>query len=112
MAALEELERLRPLLMSIDTRASLADDTLRAGSAQFETVRLTLATLGPPDAVTPTQELLMTVCMLGKRAADTRLDSTQRADDTRAWNAASAAAGALILLDRAARELRSLPVPE
>jgi hypothetical protein len=36
----------------------------------------------------------------------TRLEAQQSGDTTRAWNAASAAAGALIMLDRARADLK------
>lgn len=112
LAALEQLERLKPVLVSIDTRAALPEEILRTTGGEFEAIRVTLSALRPPRELAPTHEVLVTVCVLGTRAVETRLEAQQRADDASTWNAASAAAGALILLDRAARELRSVSVPE
>jgi hypothetical protein len=48
-------------------------------------------------------------CALAARAARMRQDSSASGDATVASNAASAAAGALILLDRATRDLGYVP---
>jgi NAD(P)H-dependent FMN reductase len=104
-AALSRLERLRPLLLAIDARLDVPAEALRAGISEWEAIRQTLALVRPRAAVASTHETLTKVCVLGSTAANTRLDAQQDSDAARAWNAASAAAGALILLDRTASAL-------
>jgi hypothetical protein len=49
--------------------------------------------------------LLQRACVLGARATRTLQEATRASDATGEWNAASAAAGALILLDRAIKDI-------
>lgn len=102
LAALEQLERMRPLLSSIDSRADMPEATLRAAITEFESLRQMVAPLRPQ----PSQEALTKVCVLGMTAAAARILAQNNADPSRAWNAASAAAGALIMLDRASSDLK------
>jgi hypothetical protein len=109
LAALERLERLRPLLASIDSRVQLPGDRLQAAAAEFEAVRQSLTTGGSltfPEYSGAPRQLLAKICVLGNAAATAQLEAAQQRDDARLWNAASAAAGALILLDRASSDVR------
>jgi len=103
--ALGQLERLRPLLAAIDSRTDMPEVSLRAAIGEFDAIRRTLAPIRSGGA----QEALMKVCALATAAATARIEAQQHADPARAWNAASAAAGALILLDRARSLLKPAP---
>ncbi len=59
----------------------------------------------PPRTLAATHELFRDVCVLGAASAAARVAPAAPDDPTRAWNAAAAAAGAIILLDRARAEV-------
>ena len=105
VAALAQLGRLRPLLSAIDSRIDVPEESLRAMLLEFDTIGQTLSV----SRSDPSLEGLKTLCVLAKTAAAMRLDAQQHGDPAAAWNAASAAAGALILLDRATSELKLPP---
>ena len=102
VSAAGRLERLRPVLASIDARTDVPEPSLREAIAEFATVRKVLTALRTSE----TQDALVKVCVLGTTAAAARIDAQAHADAARAWNAASAAAGALMMLDRASRPPR------
>jgi hypothetical protein len=102
---LERLERLRPLLVSLDALADLPEAQLKAAAQEFESIRRALATILPPHTVAATHEVFRDVCVLGAASAAARLAPAAPDDSARAWNAAAAAAGAIMLLDRAWAEV-------
>ena len=95
-AAAAQLERLRPLLTSIDARNDVPEASLRDALNELAALRQILANTRASEA----QDVLLKACVLATAAVDARIDAQQRADSARAWNAASAAAGALMMLDR------------
>jgi hypothetical protein len=103
--ALGRLQALRPVLGSIDSRAEQPGGDLTAAAAEFDAVARVLAAIRAPASRQMTHGLLLRTCALGARAARMRLDSTGTGDSASGWNAASAAAGALMMLDRAASDL-------
>jgi hypothetical protein len=108
LAALAQLERLRPVLSSVDSRIETPEASLRAAVEEFDTIRLSVASIRSERD----REALTKICVLGATAVTTRLEAQQGADATRAWNAASAAAGALIMLDRARADLKTSTDPK
>jgi hypothetical protein len=106
---LERLERMRPMLVSLDALADLPDKQLRAAAEEFDVIWRALGTVVPPRTVTATHELFRDVCVLGAASATARLAPGVPDDSTRAWNAAAAAAGAIMLLERARAELGLAP---
>jgi hypothetical protein len=102
---LERLERLRPLLVSLDAVATLPKEQLKAAAEEFESIRQALAAIVPPRTLAATHELFRDVCVLGAASAVARVAPAAPDDSTRAWNAAAAAAGAIMLLDRAWAEV-------
>jgi 4-hydroxy-tetrahydrodipicolinate reductase len=102
---LERLERLRPLLVSLDALAALPEEPLKAAEEEFGSIRQALTTIVPPRTLAATHELLRDVCVLGAASASARITPAPPGDSTRAWNAAAAAAGAIMLLDRARAEV-------
>lgn len=101
---LGRLEALRPLLVAIDRRDFVPDDRLAAARVELAEIALLLAPVKAPAAREATHGLLLRACELSVRAVRTRQDS---GDSASAWNAASAAAGALMMLDGAAANLVS-----
>ena len=103
--ALGRLQALRPVLASIDNRAEQPAGDLTVAAAEFDAVARILAAIKPPASRALTHGLLLRTCALGARASRMRLDSTQTGDSASGWNAASAAAGALMMLDSASTDL-------
>jgi hypothetical protein len=93
---LAQVQRLRAVLSSIDSRSRMPEEPLRTAIVEFEAIGHLLASL-PSD---PMQQALTGICTLGKTAATLHLEAQRRSDEALGWNAASAAAGAIMLLDR------------
>ncbi len=102
---LERLERLRPLLVSLDALAAPPEVQLKETAQEFESIRQALAAIVPPRTLAATHELFRDVCVLGAASVAARVAPAAPDDSTRAWNAAAAAAGAIMLLDRAWAEV-------
>jgi hypothetical protein len=107
--SLGRLERLRPVLLSLDALAGLPEEQLRAAAEEFESIRLALAAIVPPRTLTTTHEVFCEACVLGAASARARVARAAPDDSARAWNAAAAAAGAIMLLERARAELGLAP---
>ncbi len=65
----------------------------------------------PPDELVGAHALLVSAVQLAGNAAQIRRDAALAGDLARAWDASSAAAGALMLSDRARNDIRSLLKP-
>ena len=103
--ALGRLQALRPLLASIDRRAAQPVGDLRAAIIEFNAVSRILVAIKVPTSRETTQNLLLRACDLGARASRMRVELESTDDLAPRWNAASAAAGALIMLDSASADL-------
>jgi hypothetical protein len=103
------LERLRPLLVSLDALAAVPEEQLNSASQEFESIRQALAAIVPPRTLTATHELFRNLCVLGATSAAARVAPAAPDNSTRAWNAAAAAAGAIMFLDRALAEVGLAP---
>ena len=60
----------------------------------------------PPAEIANAHATLVSACSMAARAASMRLDALRSGSMDDAWQASSAAAGALMLLDQAVLELR------
>ncbi len=104
------------------SRAALDDIRLVAGPSfavlaslerRLQDAAEALAGHVPPIEIRPSHDLLRQAFRLAAGAARHRLQAVQNADPRAAWDSAAAAAGALMLFDRAATLLdRSLPQTE
>jgi hypothetical protein len=101
------LRAVRPVLESIDRRSEDAPGTLEAAAVELEAIGRLLAAIRPPASREPAHGLLVRGCALGLRSSRMRQDSIRTNDVALGWNAASAAGGALMLLDRASSELKN-----
>ncbi len=108
---LARLQALRPVIEYMDGRVVMADSDLGAVAAELDSLHRTLAGVRPPAPLATTHDLLLRSCALAARAARMRALSITSGDPAMALNAGSAAAGALIVLDRAIRDLRAVPSP-
>ena len=107
---LEPYRKLQPALVSIDRQEPAPPAGL--GSIREELARLlrTLVAFRPSDNVKPVHDVLTRSVSFALMAATLRQDAGTRGDPVALRNAASAAAGALLLLDRACVELSCPPL--
>ena len=104
-APLVRLHALRPLLESIDRQANPLTDNLDAAAGEFEAIGKILGGIKAPRSRERAHALLQRTCTMGVRAIRVRQDGARTNDPGATLNAASAAAGALLMLDRANKEL-------
>ena len=104
-APLVRLYALRPLLVSIDHLANSLPNNVDAAVSEFESIGKILSGIKPPRSRERAHELLRRTCTMGVRAIRVRQDGARTNDSAAVANAASAAAGALLMLDRANQEL-------
>jgi hypothetical protein len=108
--------------LALWTQIKPALDTIQAlsGTSPFALASLERATarllklttaLAPPDEVTAPHALLISAVQLAANAASIRRQATLANDMSLAWNASSAAAGALMLGSRARTDMQSLLKP-
>jgi hypothetical protein len=103
------LQALRPIVGGLDSGAGAPDVDLEAAAAELESLGRTLSAMRVVESLATTHDLLMRSCALGSRAIMMRRDASVSGDAAAVRNAGSAAAGALILLDRATRDLGYIP---
>ena len=99
---IQRLEALRPVLESIDKRSPVSVDRVDAAAVDIERLRAELASVRPPGTLVVAHDLLRNACGLASTALSLASLSKGGAVPS---EAASAAAGALILLTRARAEL-------
>jgi hypothetical protein len=103
--ALERLEAQQPIVILLDAEGSISAEALQAAFTEFTSVRRLLDGIKPSDTLALTHELLIASCTLGATASRLGLDAARDRNDEARKNAASAAAGALMLFDRACHNL-------
>jgi hypothetical protein len=106
---LARLHELRPIVGAIDGQVGSASPDLTAAADELDSLGRALAAVAVPESLATTRDLLMRYCALGSRAIGMRRDTSAAGDAAAARNADSAGAGALIVLDRASRDLGYLP---
>ncbi|MEO8520808.1 MAG: AMIN domain-containing protein [Acidobacteriota bacterium] len=106
---LGRLNALRPSIAAIASDAAPSPADLLSVAVELDAIRGTLRAMKAPAALATTHDLLMRFCALAFRAAHLRIDPGSALDPEALRNAASAAAGALIVLDRASQDLGYLP---
>ena len=103
--ALTRMETLRALVRRIDAGENVGSDTLALAAQEFTALRRMLETVQPSGALAATHDLLMTACTFGAMASRLGIDAAQDSSPEVRQRAASAAAGSLMLLDRACADL-------
>jgi len=104
-SALVRLYALRPLLEAIDRRADSIPGDLNAAAAEFDSIGKLLGGIKPPSTREGTHALLLRTCTLGARAVRMREEASVTKDPAKSWDAASAAAGAMMIFDKANGDL-------
>jgi hypothetical protein len=106
--ALLEMGRMASSLESIRQLAGPAPGLLPRLEQRVILVRQQLAAITPPVELQAAHELFTAAFQMARRAASGRRNAILSGDMKLAWDASSAAAGALMLLDRARQELDRL----
>ena len=78
---------------------------LDAAAAEFDAIGKLLSEIKPPSSYQGTHALLLRTCTLGARAGRMRQEASAAQDVAKGWDAASAAAGAMMMFDRANTDL-------
>jgi hypothetical protein len=104
----DRLERLKTPLEDIKALAGSSPDALGAILRGASAASTALAAIVPPDEFRTVHALLVSAAQLADSAAQIRREAALTGNIQRAWDASSAAAGALMLEARARSEFRSL----
>jgi hypothetical protein len=108
------LDRLRlqqPILVSLDAQEDQTPERMQLAVEEFERLRQELTAVKPPDALKAHHDMLLQATTMAVLAARLRLEAFRTGDAGIVRNAASAAAGAILLLDRACADLACLEPP-
>src|SRR5262249_20356707 len=105
---LGRLNALRPPLENIKTLAGSGPAALGNILREAALALKAFAAITPPEEFRPAHALLMSASQLADSAARTRREAALTGDMARAWDASSAAAGALMLTDRARADIEAL----
>jgi hypothetical protein len=106
--SLDRLNRLKPPLEDIKTLAGSSPDALAMILRSAGQVVKALTAIAPPEEFRGTHALFLSATNLAESAGRIRREAALTGDIKRAWDASSAAAGALMLEARARSELMSL----
>lgn len=109
--ALTRMEAMRALVGEIDAGENVGSDTLALAAQEFTALRRMLETVQPSGVLAATHDLLMTSCTFGAMASRLGIDAAQGNSPDVRQRAASAAAGSLMLFDRACADLGCSKTP-
>ena len=107
--ALQQLLSHRAVLLAIDTGDEVPVERLGTIADDLEQLKARLAGIEPPASVRAAHELLTRACALGAMAVRLRAEAAAKNSFDLMRNAASAAAGANMLLERACGDLGCAP---
>jgi hypothetical protein len=108
---LDRLRRSTPGLEQIRQLSGPSPDALPTLAARVTDGWRDLKSIRPPAEAESVHNLLVSATQLAIRAAASRQMAVKTADMNTAWEASAAAAGALIMLERAQEDLRKLTTP-
>ena len=103
--------QLKPSLEAVKTLSGSKPAALAGIQQSAARILELVSAIVPPDELVPAHALLVTAIQLAANAAEIRREATLAKDLTRAWDASSAAAGALMLGARARSDIQSLARP-
>ena len=109
--SLDRIRLQQPLLMSLDAGEPQAADRMQMAVAEFERIRQDFVAFKPPETMAGYHSMLVQSSTLGLMAFTLRLDAFRTSDASTTRNASSAAAGAVLLIERACAVLKCPPVP-
>ena len=100
--------QLRPSLESIKALSGSTPATLTALQQTVSRILKIASTIAPPDELAPAHAMLISAVQLAGNAALIRRQAALAEDMARAWDASSAAAGALMLGAKARSDMQAL----
>ena len=103
--------QLRPSLEAVKALSGSAPATLNWIQRTASDILTLARAIAPPDECAASHALLISAVQLAGNAAQIRREATLASDITRAWDASSAAAGALMLGARARSDIQTLLKP-
>ena len=106
-----QLVNVEPSLEAIRRLEGPAPDRLAALRSKLSGGAERLQRLSTPDVLRSTHELIVSAWRFAEQAVNTRFAAIASGNVTTAWEASSAAAGALMMLSRAQQEIRNLVDP-
>jgi hypothetical protein len=109
--SLARLRELAPLLEDIKSLAGSGPDALGAILQNTDQLQKSLAAIQPPAEAAEVHALIVSAVQLADNAAKIRREAALTGSMQRAWDASSAAAGAMMLADRAAQGLQQVVRP-
>jgi hypothetical protein len=109
--SLERLRSLTPLLEDIKTLAGSGPDAIGTILRRAEQIQTALGKLQPPDELRDVHALIASAAQLADNAAKIRREAAISGSIQRAWDASSAAAGALMLSARARTDIQAVLHP-
>lgn len=102
---LGRLQELRPVLAAIDRREDRPAADLASMASELEALGATFGAIKPPPPRETRHALILRACAFAARAARLREESARTGDSALTWTAASAAAGALLMIESAASDV-------
>lgn len=111
---LQKLQELKPALEDIKSLAGSTPTTLTKIQATADQILKAVVAIPAPEELRSAHALLVSAAQLANSAALIRREAALTGDIKRAWDASSAAAGALMLTARASGEIQAMmkpPVP-
>jgi hypothetical protein len=109
--SLRRFRALTPSLESIKSLAGSSPAALKAIEGGVEQILRQLTAVAPPDELRSAHALLMSAVQLARSAASIRREAALDGSIARAWDASSAAAGALMLGERALADIQAMLRP-
>ena len=100
--------QLKPSLEAVKELSGSAPATLTWIQRTVTQILLLASSVAPPEELAAAHALLISAVQLAGNAAEIRRQATLASDMTRAWDASSAAAGALMLEARAQSDIQNL----
>jgi hypothetical protein len=107
VAPMDLFDELQAPLESIKSLAGSPPPTLALIQRRVARIRDLIATIVPPEEMAAAHALLVSAIQLAGHSADIRREAILASDMTRAWDASSAAAGALMLAAKARADIQS-----
>jgi len=108
---LARMSALRALVARIDAGENVGSETLASAAQEFTDLRRKLEAVRPSAVLAVTHDLLMTSCTLGAMASRLGMDAALGSNPETRQHAQSAAAGSLMLFDRACADLGCTRAP-
>jgi len=108
---LARMSALRALVARIDAGENVGSETLATAAQEFTDLRRKLEAVRPSAVLAVTHDLLMTSCTLGAMASRLGMDAALAGNPETRQHAQSAAAGSMMLFDRACADLGCTRAP-